>query len=455
MTSQKFCKNNDRRGTSRTGGVILVDILLAFSLAAVSALFIAESSIQARRSFERAKQRQELLDLYEAGVSSDRTGAYGNDRVETVYEVATGTPRSTLEFRAVRSRPLAELSDAAGEPLCSADFVGDHAAVAPVVRAIHLPIDPFLPLTDLEVRNGVAYISADSPNAGDPDMLIADVRNGREPGILSSINTGPGIAAIALAGTRIYAAVLSTVSQLQILRLQRLDDITLESAYRLPLPYATATPTVGSAIRYDLGRVYLGTEKWDGEEFNVIDVSDPSAPAKMAGYEIASKVNDIAISGDLAYVAGSDEEQLRLIDVRDPSRPTLENSFSPSGWQRQEGKIVTRFEGQTMFGRTSGGFNIRDDHEAFAFATTSEPALEDPISADIGGGVYGIVMDRSRAYLATREVDQELVVYDRDLATSSIVSYPLPVAPQALVCDNDRLYVLARAAPFIYEISFN
>ena len=284
---------------------------------------------------------------------------------------------------------------------------------------------------------------------------IADAAN---PILLSSINTGPGISSIALAGQRVYAAAASTAAQLHVIRLDGLNQLTVEKKFKLPLPYATATPPFGSSIFFNEGTVYLGTEKWDGSEFLAMDISDPINPQVISEYEADSKVNDIFVDNGTAYVAASNEKQLHLIDASDPTDLIAIDHFSPSGWERQEGKVTSLFENSLSFGRTSGGYNIIEDHELFArpaTSSTSPPDLFDSSetdSVDISGGVYGIVADRRHLYLATRTSDQELIVVDKDL--NILAAHSLPIAPQTITCDGARLYILVHSAPIIYEISF-
>jgi hypothetical protein len=212
---------------------------------------------------------------------------------------------------------------------------------------------------------------------------------------------------------------------------------------------------LASSIFYKNNKVYLGTEKWSGEEFNIIDVSDVINPVKIGGLEIGSKVNDIYVDGNIAYVASSDQFQLRVVDIKNPNNPTVLNTFSPSGWQRQEGKTISLFEQSLNFGRTSGGFNFISDHEAFSWLANSSTTLDNPFSIDVPSGVYGIVRDRDRIYLATRQVDRELQIFDTQLSASTSSAYSLPIQPQAMTCDGDHLYILAHTAPVIYKISLN
>ncbi len=451
-------------------GIILIDILLAFSLSILFVAIMTELSIESRKIYEKAKTRQELLDLYDSGSGTILIGPYGNDFFQLTHEVSATS--SELSFVEVRGDPLVDLAKFMGKPYCSVDYynretIGSYpyfqslklahntndqmASITPIT----LPIDPLLRLTDLEIRNGLAYISADSSRASDPDLVIANISDPANPTIISSLNTGPGLNSIVLVGKRILASAPSTVGQLHIIRLDGLAGPVLEKRYRLDLPFATATPATGSAIAYDGGLVYLGVEKWDGQEFNTIDLLDPQNPIEIGRFETNSKINDILINRGSAYVAASDQNQVWVLDVRDAAHPIQVNSFGPPGWQRQQGKAISFFEDALNIGRTSGGFNYVDEHEIFTFATTSSTTLTSNISADIPGGVYGIVQDRFRIYLATREINKELQIFDKNLTASTSATYSLPIAPQALTCNRDSLYVLAHLAPMIYKINFS
>ena len=447
MIFQKFYKN------SLTGyrGFILIDVLVALSLAAIFITMLLESSEHTRQSFERARIRDQVLDAYVLGQASTSSKLYGNDRIQVselidFKDIASGT----IIFSKVTPRSVSDLRDFAGTPLCDVDFTSGHLDAVPIFKSVALPIDPQLPLTDLEIRNGIAYVSADSVVAADPDILIIDIHDMQSPKLISALNTGPGIASIALSGQRIYAAATSLVAQLHVIRLNSLYAPVIETKYKLPLPFASATPPLASTIFFDRDLLYVGTEKWAGDEFNVLNVADPTQPVKVAGLEIGSKVNDILVHNGSAYVASADQDQLRLIDVTDRGRLQLLNYFSPAGWQRQEGQTISSFEDSIAFGRTSGGYNVRNELELFSWPAEASSTLSGQFSADIAGGVYGIVTDRSNMYVITRELDREFQIWRQGTSTA----YSLPVMAQTLTCDGDRLYILAHNAPYIYEISF-
>ena len=504
-------------------GLILVDALLALSLAALFVATIASTSLTAQNVFDRASERATLLDAYEAHAdgftgmmpnesrkrlyasTTDAAASviieasahwYGNDRIETDITVGyadndtsdgqnISTSLLVIAFVQVEPYPFANPTDSAGTPLCSPDFmmkypVGSYQFLqayglggiselppsislrtpVPVITPITLPIDPLLPLTDLIVRDGIAYVSADSSVSSDPDLLIANIYDPKHPMILSSLNTGPGISAIALSGNHIFAAADSAAAELHVIRLNSLTSPVLAKRYRLPLPQASSSPSVGVSIFYDRNTIYLGTDKWDGQEFSAIDVTSPEAPVQVGSFEAGSKVNGIFVRNGVAYVADSDQSQLRVLDVSDRTAPRMLYSFSPSGWQRQAGESVSSFEDAPIFGRTSGGYDITTDYELFSWPpipslpAASVPTSSAPFFRDVPGGVYGVVADRRRVYAATRTVGQEFSVYDRPLGSSTAAYYQLPVAPQTITCDEDHLYILSHTAPVIYEVAF-
>ena len=448
-------------------GFLLLDLLIGIALASMLIGTMAYAALDAQMIYVRSAGKEMLLSVYAMhaaefssmlpGESKYRAydgtvegtvaiGAsarwYGNDRIETDIEASSS--RVSVAFTAVRAYPYGNSSDAAGTPLCSVEF-GERLTIIPII----LPVGSSVSLTDVEVRNGIAYISADSTRQPDPDMFVMDIRDPKVPRVLSSLNTGPGLTQLAIAGTYAYAAAASTAAQLHVVRIAAPDSLQLLAKYALPLPEASTSPPRGTAVFYDKGRVYLGTEKWDGDEFSVVDVSDPSDPSKIAGLETGSKIPAIYVRNGVAYVAASDQDQLRFVDVN-TNVPRIIRRFSPSGWQRQEGKSIISFEDTLSFGRTSGGFNIIADHELFGWGSSTEP-----ISADISGGIYGIIRDRSHVYAITHASGKEFAVFAPDMSTTTAAYYPLPAIPQAITCDSDTIYILASDAPMLYEITFS
>ncbi len=437
--------------------MILVDILVAMSLATLFVALFSARIFSTEQSFVRAHERMVIL----MASSSSMINLFSLNLTSPIFIPVSSSPA------------------------CSTDFI--QGFISPIITEIPLPISSTMPLTHLEVRDGIAFVSTDSNITSDPDLFVINISNSS---IISSINTGPGISSFVLIGKKIFAAAASTAAQLHVIDFSGTTSPSipfLSKKYQLPLPYATATPPYATAISFGFNgnyggdwvsgdtnfspptspQIYLGTERWDGDELAVIDVSNPEVPVWQSGLDIGSKVNDIEVDTSTSslggvYISNASQNQLIRADLGSIVA-TLElnitEKFSPTGWSRQEGKVSSILGGNLVFGRTSGGYDIATDHELFSWASTPpiNPLISDVLngpynSKNIPGGVYGIIQDAKHIYLITRQAGKEFQVFDKTLATSSYFS--LATQPQSVTCDGEIIYVLSHTSPIIYAISF-
>ncbi len=77
---------------------------------------------------------------------------------------------------------------------------------------------------------------------------------------------------------------------------------------------ATDSSFHGVVVRGDLA--YLATIR----DLRIFDVSSPAAPVELSRYDDTGITNDVAISGDFAFLAAHDEG-VRVVDISDPSSP--------------------------------------------------------------------------------------------------------------------------------------
>ena len=468
-----------------TRGMILVDIILAISVGLILTIVLSESSTSSREIFYKSRERNLLLDAYHQYMNTGTSGSsihdydiqnsvipYGNDMDEKDTVVMSSS--SEISFTSVAPISYENTDSSVQYPICSVDFTNtdiigsynwyrkkewssatEHLSIN-LIKYI-LPINQSIPLTDIEVRNDIAYISGDSSTTLDPDLFVFRIDHRGHADLVSYINTGPGLVSLSVIGKYIYGASPSKVGQLHIMMQSSQHGLSLVKRYELALPYATATPALGTSISYANNTIYLGTEKWIGEELVGIDISNPTSPSILSGHEIGSKVNAISIFGKLAYVSTPEQKQLQVFDIGGSGNIIPTNSFSPSGWQRQEGTTVSLFENGLSFGRTTGGYNISSDHELFVFSTTSTQTLPFPLqvnnSIDMPGGVYGIMSDRFRKYMITRQSGSEFQIFDNTLSTATSLHFSLPSLPQAMTCYRDKIYILSHTKSELYEIS--
>jgi hypothetical protein len=308
----------------------------------------------------------------------------------------------------------------------------------------------------LTARNGFIYVALDSSIQSQADFFIIDARIPDTPSIVSSISTGPGLAAVTVAGHYAYTANKSSLSQLQVIDISDRANPIIVASLKLPLPTATTTAPHASSIFFSQGLIYLGTEKWNGAELNIIDVTKPLFPTYLGGFDTGSLVNDIYVKNAYAYVADADSHQMRVLDVHDPMNIKEVSYFSPAGSQVLEGKALAASLASTTtlyLGRTGGGFNNTSDHELFSFdISSSSPLITGQLIAtsthshDIPGGVYGIGANGSLIYIGTHDSAAAIQAWSADLSNRinflSITNMPSLIAPgmSTFICDHDRFY---------------
>ncbi len=414
-------------------GFLSVEIMIALSLFTLFSIstFTLSTTMQDMKlwSLKRLDLIKESVEVMDGALRDDSPSTtaslYGNDSVFLNSQL----------FSAVKSNYI----NGWGSSNCSPRIDFDKTKVEYFDSGVFLGAGNAS--TDIEARNSIAYVTADSASQSLSDIFIIDAKDFNNSTIISSLNTGPGLSSIAVAGPYLYVANTGTLSQLQIIDIHDRVSPRIVSQLKLSLPEASTTPPRASSVFYRNGYVYLGTNKWDGPEFYSIDVTDPLLPKIVGSFETNTLVNDIYVYDDRAYLATSDEKQMRVIDTKDKSNLILVNSFTSSGWQTQQGKVIEYFENTMGFGRTVGGINQISNHEAFMFSTSNATSSVMPVeySKDIPGGVYGFLIRNPYIYLLTHALGEEFQVWNTDF-TSKIYSKSLGNMSVAMSCDWSNIF---------------
>jgi hypothetical protein len=95
--------------------------------------------------------------------------------------------------------------------------------------------------------------------------------------------------------------------------------------YELTLAGSYDTPDAARAVAISGDYAYVADYS---SGLQVIDISDPTAPALAGSYDTPGVAYIVAISGDYAYVADA-HMGLRVIDISDPTTPALAGSYIP------------------------------------------------------------------------------------------------------------------------------
>ena len=240
------------------GGFLLPEIMISFSLMTVfliSAIILSSTMQGLRRQavehLERLDDTTFLADyfllnkVFASSSISYMKKQYGNDTYEIDIE-----PVTLL---------ISDYINAFGRDSCSPSLFSSSSTPSDFqdisLYSQGVDIGAGNMSTDIEVRNGIAYITADSSSSSASDFFIIDSTDPSSPSIISSLNTGPGLSSIEIAGHYAYVTNISSLNQLQIINIKDRTSPSITAILKLPLPPdfspASSTPPFASSIFYN------------------------------------------------------------------------------------------------------------------------------------------------------------------------------------------------------------
>jgi hypothetical protein len=297
------------------------------------------------------------------------------------------------------------------------------------------------------------------------EFYIFDVSNPTSPTFLGGLgnSTFTGLNAVAVAtsstGSYAYALTNSTTGQSQLEVINVSNPATAAVVSTFPNISGTGMGQgVGTSIFYSNSYVYVGLTKVSGPEFNIIDVHVPGSPVYAGSYPLGATVNSIYVRGRFAFIAhpaGSQLEQLTILDVSDPTNPVRVGGSSNPVGTGATGKSIYNVGDTAYVGRTTSSPGSVDSIAEFykfgldssnpaAVATTSQSTFPLPTSGD---GIYQMLVRDYLAFLLTGNAatgNGMLRILDLRTAptppTFATVALPNAGAPAGLDCEGNYLY---------------
>lgn len=261
-------------------------------------------------------------------------------------------------------------------------------------------------------------------NEAAEDIYTYDLTDPQNPTLLSKLNTGKGLHAVAVAGNFAYAVQNDATKQLQTIRL---FDTTYAPSN--PLYYALATTSEitlqnvaganpeGRAIAYYNQRLYIGT--WNNNipanspEFLIYDASTPSTPALRGTYNLSHSVNSIAVKDSYAYLATTNNAgELMVMNIAIPTTPTLAGQYNTTlSTLDAEEVYVLGNVAYVGFERATGS---NYDFYTIDIANPSTPSLLGRVKLGMRSNtmVAGIAVAGRYAFVGTTDTNAEFRVFD-------------------------------------------
>jgi hypothetical protein len=276
-----------------------------------------------------------------------------------------------------------------------------------------------------------AFLTASPSAAGQDDLYIYDVEDAQNPSEAASVNTGVGLNGLAAAGTYLFAIQNSNVNQLQVIDVS--DPSAPSVSAEVPLPnfvYTCSPPSspclAGRSIAYFDDTVYVGTgylafgtPPLGNNEFHVFDVSSPSAPVWRGSVNVNHNVNDIAVYGDYAYLATSDNSgELWIVDVSDPTSPSFVAKYD-APWSANDAQTIEVLDEVVYLGRDRAASSDYD-FLTIDVSVPSAPSLlgRARLSMNPNTAITGLDVQGKYAFIGTSDTNDEFRIYDVSDPTS-------------------------------------
>ena len=302
--------------------------------------------------------------------------------------------------------------------------------------------------TDIDVVGNYAYISSNASSASSSDLYIFDVSNTDDVKIVSSLDTGPGLNALHVAGDYAYVANTSVNSQLQVINITNKIKLKITATYKVPGLYGTSTP-IGLAVFYKNKKVFLGTDKSDVAELYYIDVSFETNPVTIASQEIGHGVNEIFAFRDKLYVASPHRDELKSYIISS-SFLTPSISYNDPG-STGNGKRLSLFLNILFLGKTKT-IN-KEELLALDTSTSSSTSLFLPLfKTPMGASVQGLISYGKLLFTVINRATDSFQVMDVSSSTpsrinKSKINFSRP--PTNFDCDKDLFGVVSEGSSVI------
>lgn len=294
--------------------------------------------------------------------------------------------------------------------------------------------------TGIAVRNKLIYMTGIASNSGKADFFVVNTTDGQHPSIAASLNTGPGLNAVAVSGTFAYAASDDSSSQLQILNIS-----------------ATTTPIVidnmhlagnnedGLSIAATGTLALVGTEQDSGPEFYLVDVVDPAVPVIKSSLEIGANVNRIVVYGNHAFIGTtSSTNEFMIVDISNPNVPIFTNKINLTGTNAITGLYINPQDDRAYITRNQAA-GTSPEILVYDVSNPASPSLLG--STEFGYNIPAVFAADSLVFLGANQSNLEFQIFDSTDPTTLTyyggVNFPQYVNDMAF--ENNILYVALRS----------
>ncbi len=387
-----------------------------------------------------------------------------------------------LENNLILTTLLSDFNSPAGNNTCDSTLSGNWNM--PIVDSlINFSSFPNIPngtytLTNVDVYKNKLYVTAGQTGSeiSLPTLFIFDISDKNNPILLGKTDNAPnvskGLNAILVSEDlnsnpiKTYAYAGSNTSsnystcnpvsnqacgQIYIFDVTNPTSINSKINLKIISDPAIEGQVVTKIIFYKNNYLFLGLQKNDGPEFQIIDVRHPnliiSGPYQAIGnFEIGNDINDIYIKNNFSYIASPNNQELKILDITNLTTPSLVGGFDVGS---RNGKSLYLVGDRLYLGKAD---DISNDKDFYILNNKNpENSLSEISSTNIlGSSINNLIVRSNLGFFLTNST---LEIFNTGDPTSlspfnlsnPLTSFPLSISggtiKPSMDCEGNYLYI--------------
>ncbi|HSX28912.1 MAG TPA: hypothetical protein VLF60_05695 [Candidatus Saccharimonadales bacterium] len=165
-------------------------------------------------------------------------------------------------------------------------------------------------------------------NGSTNNFVILNISNPASPSVVSTTSFSGTPTNIFVSGNYAYVTTSTNTTSLEIIDITTPATPVLKSSVSMTGAVAALGVFVSGNYAYVARASSITT---GANEFTIVNVSSPTAPSVVGGYNNDIQMNEVYVSGNYAYVAtSSTSAEMLVINVTTPASPTLAATYNPS-----------------------------------------------------------------------------------------------------------------------------
>ncbi len=277
------------------------------------------------------------------------------------------------------------------------------------------------------IRRGSKYAILTTNSGSEKDIWVINVDDGKNASISASKETTKvGLNNADVEGNYVFALTVgsaATPSDLQIIDISTITSPNLVATRSLDISSSDANYVPNAqAIFYYGGKIYVGTHRTGGNEFQIFSGASPFDLIK--GLELNHNINSIIVRGDYAYLATSDNTgELMIVNINPLSTEYMKHpdvtgmkydatgDYDAISLFLMSDKLYLGREGGNYSKADASNFMVLDIGNPHAISLLGAKFISDNNGPNKATGIIAMSIVDTFAFISTDDADTDFQVF--------------------------------------------